>query len=123
MSTQPSRLLHWTPRLLGVLYAVFISLFAFDVWGMDGPFGARLGGFLIHLAPTYAVVVALIIAWARPAAGGVVFLGLAAVFSLFFGWNETSVLLVMALPLVVIGALFLADGWVKQTRLRARPGG
>ncbi|WP_374685810.1 hypothetical protein [Promineifilum sp.] len=122
MSTQPNRLLHWTPRLLGVLYAVFISAFALDVWGMDGSFGDKLGGFLIHLTPTYAVVVALIIAWIRPAAGGVIFIGLAAVFSLFFGWQEATVLLIMALPLIVIGLLFLADSWAGQTRLRARPG-
>jgi hypothetical protein len=119
MFTQRGRLLHWAPRLLGVLYAVFISLFALDVWGMEGPFGAKLGGFLIHLAPTYAVVIALIIAWLRPSAGGVGFIALAAVFSLFFGWQEAGVLLALALPLVVIGVLFLLDGWAGRARLRA----
>lgn len=122
MSTQPNHLLHWTPRLLSVLYAVFISLFAFDVWDVDGSFGDKLGGFLIHLTPTYAVVVALLIAWKRPGVGGVIFIGLAAVFSLFFGWQEAVTLLLMALPLVIIGLLFLADSWAGQTRLRARPG-
>lgn len=112
--------LKWTPRVLGILYAVFISLFAFDVWEMEGSLWARFGGFLIHLVPTYLVVIALLVAWWRPSAGGVLFLALAAAFSLFFGWREPGALLPLALPLVVTGVLFIADWWVMRGRLQLK---
>jgi hypothetical protein len=118
MSTTSRKILRWVPRALGVAYAVFISLFAFDVWGMGSGFWEELAGFLIHLMPTYVVVIALIIAWRWPWAGGALFIGLAGGFSLVFGWREVGVLLTMALPLVLIGLLFLADGWANRARLR-----
>ncbi len=58
--------------------------------------------------PVYAVVIVLIIAWKWPRAGGLLFIGLAAVFAWVFNWREIGILLAMALPLVVIGLLFLA---------------
>lgn len=113
-------LLRWVPRLLGVLYAGFISLFAFDVWGMGGSFWDQLAGFLIHLLPTYFIVAALIIAWHRPWIGGILFLVLATGFGLFFGWQEVTTLLLTAVAPTIIGLLFLADGCVARTELQPR---
>lgn len=114
MSNQ-STLLRWLPRLLAVGYALFLSLFAFDVWeGVS--FWEGLAGFIVHLMPVYFVLFALVIGWNRPRAGGVLFLALAAGFSLFYGWREAALLALMAGSLVVIGLLFLLAGW------RASPG-
>jgi hypothetical protein len=122
MTNQTTRqLLRWTPRALALLYAGFISLFALDVWGMDGTVWERLGGFLIHLAPTYAVVVALIVGWRWPAAGGALFMVLVLVFSIFFGWaGEWQTWLLLGLPLVIVGLLFLGDAWPDRKRLQPR---
>lgn len=120
MSPTNRNLLQWTPRLLGVIYAAFISLFAFDVWGMGGNFWDELAGFLVHLLPTYLIVAALIIAWRRPWAGGVLFLVLATAFGLLFGWQEVATLLLMALTPTVIGLLFMADGCLERVELRPR---
>lgn len=77
-------------------------------------------GFLIHLAPVYAVVLALVFAWRWPRLGGVLFLALAVGFAFAFGWREMGILVLMAGPLVVAGVLFLASGWVGRARLRPR---
>jgi hypothetical protein len=114
MSTTNRKILRWTPRVPGVVYAAFISLFAMDVWGTGIGFWEKLAGFLIHLMPAYVVVVVLIVAWKWPWIGGGLFIALAVAFSLVFGWREMSVLLLMALPLVLIGLLFLADGWANR---------
>lgn len=109
-------LTRWLPRLLAILYAVFLSLFAFDAWeGFD--FWNGLAAFIVHLMPVYFVLFVLVIAWNRPRAGGVAFLALAVGFSLFYGWTKPVVLAAMAGPLVVIGLLFLVGGW----RLSPRP--
>jgi hypothetical protein len=120
MSPTYRNLLHWTPRVLGVAYAAFISLFAMDVWGMGGDFWDQLAGFLIHLMPTYIIIAALIVAWRRPRLGGVLFLLLATAFALFFGWREVVTLLVMALPPTVVGLLFVADGCLGEGQLKPR---
>ncbi len=111
MNTKIGSLLHWTPRVLVVLYAAFISLFALDVWDMDGSVLERLGGFLIHLLPTFVLLATLLIAWKRPTVGGLLFLGIALLFTVFFNWTaDWPTLLILGTPLVVIGVLFLWDG-------------
>jgi hypothetical protein len=120
MSPQTRSLFKWLPRVLGALYAVFLSVFAFDVWEMAGGAWAKLAAFLIHLLPTYLVVAALFAGWVRPLWGGIGFLTLAVGFPLFFGWNEISHLLIFAGTLAIIGALFMADWWVREARLRPK---
>lgn len=110
-------LTRWLPRLLAILYALFLSLFAFDAWEGVG-FWAGLVGFIIHLLPVYFVLLALVLAWRRPRLGGCAFLALAVGFSLFYGWREPALLALMAGPLVVVGLLFLLDGWRPSARPR-----
>jgi hypothetical protein len=120
MSRQTRKLFKWLPRVLGALYAVFISVFAFDVWEMDGNAWEKLAAFIIHLLPTYLVVAALFAGWVRPLWGGISFLILAVAFPLFFGWNEISLILIFAGTLALIGVLFLADWWVGEVRLQPK---
>ncbi len=114
-----SGLWRWLPRLLAVVYALFLSLFAFDSWEGVG-FWEGLAGFVIHLLPVYLVTFALVVAWRWRALGGLLFIALAAGFTVAFGWREPETLLLLALPLVVIGGLFLLDGYVGARRLRPR---
>ena len=120
MSVTWRNVLHWTPRVLGALYAVFISLFALDVWGTGAGFMSELAAFLIHLTPVYLIVAALVVAWRNPWVGGILFIALATGFGLFFGWRETSTLLLLALPLTVAGLLFMCDDCLNKTSLQPR---
>ena len=107
----------WLPRLLAIAYALFLSLFAFDSWEGVG-FWEGLVGFLVHLSPVYAVLIALAVAWRWPRAGGVLFLALAVGFTLIFGWREAVVLAALAGPPVVVGVLFLLSGSGGAARAR-----
>jgi hypothetical protein len=120
MSATTRAVWHWMPRAIGVLYAAFISIFALDAWGTGAGFWEELAGFLIHLIPTFLVIIALVIAWKWPRVGGFLFMGLAVAFTLFFGWREIEILLLLALPLAIIGVLFLADEWANRVQLRPR---
>lgn len=120
-ATNRYQLLEWSPRVLAILYAIFISLFAFDVWSMDGTFWERLGGFLIHLAPTYTILIALFVAWRWPLLGGSLFIAVAVIFSVLFGWEqEWQSFLLLGAPPVIIGLLFLWDGWLKRQQVSLR---
>lgn len=120
MSMTGHTVLHWTPRILGILYAGLVSLFALDAWGTEAGFWRELAGFLVHLLPTYFILAALLIAWVRPRAGGLLFILLAVAMGFFFGWdNATTVLIVVFLPMV-LGLLFIAAGSMMPGKLRPR---
>jgi len=104
------RLLHGAPRVLGLLYALLLSLFAFDSWEGVASFGEGLAVFIIHLTPVYLVLFALIVGLKWPRPGGLLFLVLAAGFTAFFGWRDAYTLLLLAAPPALIGVLFLLDG-------------
>ncbi len=113
MNTNLKRFLYWSPRVLGILFAVFISLFALDVFGEGYSFWETLLALLIHLIPTYIVIIAIIITWRRAQVGAVLFSALAIIFMLISrgeGW-------VIAGPLLLIGILFGAN-WLYKPQTR-----
>ncbi len=98
------RLLFWAPRLLGILSAAFISLFALDVFGAGyGPWETLLA-LLVHLIPTGLVTAALVIAWRWERLGAILFAGLGLLCLVAFRadgpWAGS---LVMARPLLLAG--------------------
>jgi hypothetical protein len=108
VKTPVKRLLFWTPRVLCVLFAVFISLFALDVFGEGYTFWEMILGFLIHLIPTGIVLVVLAISWRWEWVGGILFIALGTAY-LVTSWNKFhwSAYVVISGPLFLIGVLFL----------------
>lgn len=122
MNRNQVRLLYWTPRAIGILYAVFISLFALDVFAEGYTFWETTVALLIHLTPTYFVLIALAVAWRWERIGGVLFLGLG-VFYIAMSWDLShwSSYLIVSGPLFVLGILFMMSGrW--RRRLETSPG-
>ena len=113
------KLLFWTPRIMTILFAVFISLFALDVFGPGQSLGEMLLGFLIHLIPTYLIVIALVIAWRWEWVGAILFVGLGLLYILWMRGMPWPAYLVLSGTSCLIGLLFLAS-WLYR-RQRARP--
>jgi hypothetical protein len=104
------QLLHWAPRVLAVLFAAFISLFALDVFSDAQTPGELLAALGIHLIPTALIVLALLVAWRWPAIGGVAFVGLGAAYVVMtHGRFPFPTLLLVAGPPTLIGLLFVVD--------------
>jgi len=102
------KLIHWLPRVLGILFALFISIFALDTFGEGVPFKEAVIGFLIHLLPTYIVIAILLIAWKWEWVGGILFI-LAGFFYIFRVNNmHWSAYLFVAGPPILTGCLFIA---------------
>jgi hypothetical protein len=118
MSPIARRLLFWTPRGLGIAFALFVSLFAMDVF--DGHY--RLPQLLLalgmHLVPTALIVVALAVAWRWEWVGAVLFsgLGVAYIVSMWgrFSWDTYALI---AGPAFLVGLLFLLN-WRHRAELR-----
>ena len=113
------RILFWTPRILCLLFAAFISVFALDVFGEGYGFWKTLLALLIHLVPTGIILLLLAVAWRWEWAGAIVFPALGNWY-LYGFWGRFAfwAYVVIAGPLFLVGALFLTS-WVCHARLRA----
>ena len=113
------RVLYWTPRVLCLVFAVFLGLFALDSFDEGPDLGRQVGAFLIHLVPTYLVLGILAVAWRWEWVGAVAFFGLGVLY-LVMAWGRFhwSAYAVISGPLFLLAGLFLAN-WVR--RLAPRP--
>lgn len=112
-------LLLWTPRVLGLLFAAFASVFALDVFGERHTFWQTFLALMMHLVPTALILAALAISWRWGWAGGLVFLALGAWYlAMTWGRFHWSAYALIASPLFLLGLLFEIDWW--YVRLRAR---
>lgn len=112
------KILFWTPRVLAILFALFVSLFALDVFGAGYSFGETILALLIHLAPVYLILIALAIAWRWEWIGAILFVALGiAYIATAWGQFAWSVYLVIAGPAFLLGILFLAD-WLYTAQMR-----
>lgn len=100
-----TQLFYWLPRVLAVVFILCISFFALDSFGTGEPWYMNLLGFLIHLIPSYVLVIALIFAWKHEAVGGIVFLVLYIGALFFFRFEMVGILIFS--PLILIGVLFI----------------
>lgn len=118
MNPSTKRVLFWTPRVLAILFAIFLSLFALDVFSEGyGPW-QTVGALLLHLIPTFIVILALVIAWRWEWVGAVLFSALA-VFYVVWTWERFPLVTHLSIsgPLVLVKVLFLVN-WVYRAKLR-----
>lgn len=111
MKTQ--KIIFWLPRILAILFILFISLFALDVFDLEAPWHRLLGGFLMHLIPSFILLAVLIASWKNGLAAGIIFplFGCLYIFMtlksgipwyIALSWSLT-----IAFPAIFIGGLFL----------------
>jgi len=120
MNTSTKRVLFWTPRVLCILFAMFLSLFALDVFSEGHSFGETILALLIHLVPVYIVVIVLVIAWRWEWVGAILF-NVLAVLYVVMSWGRFPWITYMDMsgPLVIVGVLFLLN-WIYRAQLRTR---
>jgi hypothetical protein len=109
MKQRLKRFLFWMPRVLAMLFALFISLFALDVFGVGYSFWETVAALLMHLIPVYLILIALGLGWRWEWLGGILFIGLGILYIVVAQGFPLQVYLLVAGPAFVIGALFFVD--------------
>ena len=116
---------HWIPRVLCILAILFISMFALDAFAPGLTFWEQIRDFLIHMIPSYFLFAALLIAWKWEKIGGIILMSIGLGFSPFvfmMNWHRTGslwwaigIVLMINLPFVAVGALFLVGNYLKKS--------
>jgi hypothetical protein len=120
MKTSTKRFLFWTPRIICILFACFISIFALDVFDETHGFWNTLLALLIHLIPTGLLLLILAVAWRWEWVGALLFSALGILYFIaFWGRFHWSVYAIIAGPLFLLSALFLL-GWIRRMDIRAK---
>ena len=96
----------WSPRILGILVALFLGLFALDAWDEGLP------AFVLHTMPAFVLLLVVAVSWHRQWVGGAVFI-LLALFYAARAWGRPDWIVAISGPLLVVGVLFVWS-WLRR---------
>ena len=118
------KIIHWTPRIICIIAILFISLFALDSFGPDLTIWQQLKGFIIHLIPSFLLIIFLLFAWKKELYGGIIFIiiGIALtplVYKNNYKMNESvgmslGIIAVITIPFIAVGILFVISHFLKK---------
>jgi len=123
------KIFHWLPRIICMLAILFVSLFAADAFAPGLTIWQQLGGFTIHLIPSFILLAFLVVAWKWEYIGGIIFIIIGLGLSLFVFihnykmndsiWISLSIILSITIPFVIVGVLFIVSHFMKKKNLQA----
>lgn len=114
-----TKIIHWSPRVIVILSILFVSIFAFDSFSSNNSIWKQLLEFLIHLIPSYILLIALLIAWKFELIGGIIFIIVSLGFAPFIFFHNyqmnhsigisLGVIMMINFPFLLAGFLFILD--------------
>ena len=121
------KIIHWSPRIICILAILFISLFAGEAFDSGVTFWQKIGVFLMHLIPSFILLIFLTIAWKWEFIGGIIFLVIGLGFSPYIFMHNYNMkhsvaltlltVMCITMPFVVVGILFLISHSMKKKNL------
>jgi len=117
MTSRSSKLLQWSPRILGILVCLFLGLFSLDAFEGEKPFAQTIVDFGIHLTPVLILLAVVVLAWRWEWVGALVFTGVAVAYA-YAARTHVSWIPVIAGPLLLVGILFFLS-WISRRDFRA----
>jgi hypothetical protein len=115
MNQSFAKIIYWSPRGLGILVVLFVSIFALDVFGEGYSFLETIAALAMHLIPSFVILLVLGIAWRWAWIGGFLFVALGVLYiTLFWESSNLPAYLLISGPLFLVGILFLLDGYYRS---------
>jgi hypothetical protein len=116
-----NKFIFWTPRILSILFILFLAVFSLDVFGNNYTFWETVTGLFMHNIPSLILLIVLIISWKYELVGAVVFI-LAGLFYIAmlamnpqFEWYMLSWSIMISGPAFLVGILFYI-GWRQKKK-------
>jgi hypothetical protein len=116
-----SKFVYWTPRILSIIFILFLALMSLDVFGTGLTFWQTILALFMHNIPALLLLVVLLISWKYEWVGGIAFIlaGLLYIFLTMarnkFEWYLLSWIVQISGVAFFIGILFLIN-WFKKKR-------
>ncbi len=118
------KFLYWTPRILSILFILFLMLFSLDVFSEELGFWQTLVGLMMHNILSFVLLIVLIVSWKYEIVGCVSFIlaGLLYVLLILrssllggFQWYYITWILIISGPAFLVGILFLLS-WLYRKK-------
>jgi hypothetical protein len=116
--------IYWTPRILAIIFILFLALFSLDVFDSSNGYNLvqTILALFMHNIPAIVLTILLVISWKYELVGAITFFiaGIAYLVLLLtsqnFQWFMLSWSLIIALPAILIGILFLLN-WRRKRNI------
>lgn len=121
MAKSVSRFIYWTPRIMSIIFIIFLFLMSLDVISPDLSLGQIMIGMFMHNIPVLILLVVVLISWKFEILGAVVFILAGLLYMIFVITSDAawylalSWSLTIAAPAFLIGILFLIN-WYKKKK-------
>lgn len=119
MAKKVGKFVYWAPRILSILFVLFLMLFSLDIFEGNYGFWGTLLGLFMHNIPALILLAIVIISWKHEIVGGVAFIlaGLAYIVMVMMSgiawYIALSWSMTIAGPAFLVGILFLIN-WKKK---------
>ena len=81
MPVKVGKFIYWTPRILSILFILFLAMFSLDVIEPGRSIGDIIIGLIMHNIPVFILTGLLVIAWKHEAVGAVTFISAGVLYS------------------------------------------
>jgi len=114
-----TKIIIWLPRILGIAFVLFLSLFATDVFGEYS--GAELVlALLIHLIPSFILLAVVAVAWKWELVGAIVFLAGAIFYVYLVGLGQPwQLYALISGPALVVSVLYFF-AWCQKRKIKPK---
>jgi hypothetical protein len=118
MKQSTGQVVYWTPRVLSVLFVIFLAMMSLDVFEQGGGFWQIALGLFVHNIPALILLAVVIVAWRYEIVGAAVFLFGGIVYAVLvlrnpFEWYYLAWIVQISGMAFLISALFFI-GWRKK---------
>lgn len=118
MERKVNKFIYWTPRVLSILFILFLALFSIDVFEEGGTIWDIAVKLFMHNIPALILLIVLIITWKYEIVGGIVFILAGLVYVIIVALHQPWYIMLswslqIAGPAFFIGILFVIN-WFKK---------
>ncbi len=116
-----SKFVYWTPRILSIIFILFLAMFSLDVFEGNHGFWGTVVGLFMHNIPVFILSILLIISWKHEIVGAIAFILAGIIYIILllmnnqFEWYMLSWSVTIAGPAFLVGILFLIN-WLRKKK-------
>ena len=124
MAGKINKYIYWTPRIISILFILFLALMSLDVFSSESGFQNIVIGLFMHNIPVFILSIVLAISWKYEIVGGIVFILAGILYIAIMVKNALtnsfegymiSYSLIVAGPAFLIGLLFITNWQQKKS--------